>query len=365
MTTDPSPNLALPFIQPAQAQKHVTHNEALLELDRLVQMRIAGFEAETPPAAPELGATYALGPAPTLAWSGQGGAVATWDGVAWQFCAPRAGWRAWDLSEGMLRVYSGGQWEPLDLSSAPVAQLGVGTSADAVNRLAVASEAVLLTHTGSGGHRVKVNKASSGDTASLLFQSNWMGHAEMGLAGDTDFSLKVSPDGNVWTEVMRASPAALQVAVPLEGAAVQADAQDVTPGRLMRADYGYGPGNLLGTVAQAGGIPTGAVLESGSNANGQYVRWADGTQICWQDDGANLAADSASGNVFRSAIPENWVFPASFANDQIFGTAAVDGDSRWAVARLVDNASLNYRQYQGSQSFTLVSTRLFAIGRWF
>ena len=38
-----SPRLALPFIQPSQAQKHVTHNEALQLLDAVVQLRIRAF----------------------------------------------------------------------------------------------------------------------------------------------------------------------------------------------------------------------------------------------------------------------------------------------------------------------------------
>lgn len=39
---DKTPNLALPFILPAQAQKHVTHNEALQRLDALVQLVVVG-----------------------------------------------------------------------------------------------------------------------------------------------------------------------------------------------------------------------------------------------------------------------------------------------------------------------------------
>jgi len=52
---------------------------------------------------------------------------------------------------------------------------------------------------------------------------------------------------------MSLSASALQLDVPLSGAAVQSDAADITPGRLMRADYGYGPGNLLGVVSQLAG----------------------------------------------------------------------------------------------------------------
>ena len=39
----------------------------------------------------------------------------------------------------------------------------------------------------------------------------------------------------------------------------------------------YGKGNVLGTVSQSGGVPTGAIMESGSNANGDFVLYADGS----------------------------------------------------------------------------------------
>ena len=70
---DQSPRLALPFLLPSQAQKHVTHNEALSRLDIAVQLAVEGIAAETPPALPAEGQVWALGPAPTGAWAGQGG----------------------------------------------------------------------------------------------------------------------------------------------------------------------------------------------------------------------------------------------------------------------------------------------------
>lgn len=42
----------------------------------------------------------------------------------------------------------------------------------------------------------------------------------------------------------------------------------------------YSSANILGTVSQSGGVPTGAIIERGSNANGEWVRFADGTQEC-------------------------------------------------------------------------------------
>lgn len=199
--SDNSPNLALPYLMPSQAQKHVTHNEALLRLDALVQLRVAAFGATQPPALPVNGEMYALGTGASDTWAGQDGQLALYAGNAWTFIPPQEGWRAWGVAEAELRVWSGGTWLPV----APMQNidgLGIGTASDAVNRLAVAADATLLSHGGSD-HRLKVNKATGLDTASLLFQSNWSGRAEMGLTGDEDFHVKVSADGSSFTEALQ------------------------------------------------------------------------------------------------------------------------------------------------------------------
>lgn len=46
----------------------------------------------------------------------------------------------------------------------------------------------------------------------------------------------------------------------------------------------YNSGNILGTVAQSGGIPTGSIIERGANANGEYIKYADGLMICISAD---------------------------------------------------------------------------------
>lgn len=38
---------------------------------------------------------------------------------------------------------------------------------------------------------------------------------------------------------------------------------------------------IVGTASQSGGTPTGAIIGRGANANGEWVRFADGTQLCW------------------------------------------------------------------------------------
>jgi len=198
-----SPNLSLPLIQAAQAQKHVTHNEAIELLDMIVQLTVQAFDATLPPGQAGEGQAWVLGAQPTGVWASQGGQIASWRGGGWIFAAPQIGWQAWGVAQGALRVYTGNGWQ--DVAPETVLQnlsgVGVNTTSDAVNKLAVAADATLLTHDGAG-HQLKLNKAGAGDTASLLYQTNWSGRAEMGLAGSDDFSIKTSPDGSTFNDAI-------------------------------------------------------------------------------------------------------------------------------------------------------------------
>lgn len=200
--SDTSAVLSLPYIQPAQAQKHVTHNAAVQRLDRIVQLSVLARDQATPPASPDIGARYIVAGSGSGDWAGQGGAIAVFDTGNWHFEAPGAGWLAYDEGEGTLVVYTQAEgWQPITHADLEVDALGVGTSADPINRLAVAAEATLLTHTGAG-HQLKVNKSAAGDTASLLFQTGFSGRAEMGTAGSDDFEIKVSADGSTWAPAL-------------------------------------------------------------------------------------------------------------------------------------------------------------------
>ena len=65
-----STHLKLPFILPAQAGKHITHNEAIAALDTLAQLAVLDRDLSTPPASPTAGARYIVAASPTGAWSG-------------------------------------------------------------------------------------------------------------------------------------------------------------------------------------------------------------------------------------------------------------------------------------------------------
>ncbi len=200
--SDRSVILNLPLIQPSQAQKHVTHNEALVQLDALVQLSVESRSRDVPPPDPLPGARYVVGPGAGEIWAGHADAVAVWDGTAWRYHVPRTGWQAWIRDEAIMAVYDGNGWVDLSGGGQNLAGVGINTSYDATNPLAVSGAATLLTHAGAG-HQLKINKAAPGNTAALLFQSGWSGLAEIGLAGNDDFSVKVSADGSSFTEALR------------------------------------------------------------------------------------------------------------------------------------------------------------------
>lgn len=210
--------LSLPYIQQSQAQKHVTHNEAVRDLDVLVQLAVLDRHLATPPATPSQGDRYIVGPDPTGAWAGHENDIALWDQNAWQFRSAQQGFYAHCLSENTLLGFNGTQWSEFDsgldvgdLQNLPA--LGIGTTASTPNALSVSSAATLLSHDGAD-HQLKINKAADANTASLMFQSDWTGHAEMGLMGGTDFKVKVSPDGQAFKEALTVDNATAAVQFP-------------------------------------------------------------------------------------------------------------------------------------------------------
>lgn len=69
---------------------------------------------------------------------------------------------------------------------------------------------------------------------------------------------------------------------------------------------------IVGTVSQSGGVPTGAIIETGSNANGDYTKWADGTMVCRFRTSFSASIGTAFQGGFRSGS-NNWTFPVAFA----------------------------------------------------
>lgn len=196
-----SQNLNLPYIAPAQAQKHVTHNEALRALDAIVHLSLVSKSQTTPPLSPVEGSRYFVAVTGTDEWAGQDTLIAAYQDGAWAFYRPQIGWQAWIEDESILQIWDGTLWQaPMPTPKQQNMEfVGVNATADKTNRLSVSSPATLFNHAGNG-HQLKLNKNTAGDTGSVLYQTNWSGRAEIGLTGDDDFHFKVSPDGSTWNE---------------------------------------------------------------------------------------------------------------------------------------------------------------------
>lgn len=123
--------------------------------------------------------------------------------------------------------------------------------------------------------------------------------------------------------------------------------------------------DIVGTVSQAGGVPTGAIIERGSNANGEYTRYADGTQECWFMASDTTAINAALGSGFRSG-GFIWTFPIAFsALPRCIATpfltsctgAAINASSAASCAYVYTAPAV--------QASSSMSVYLFAKGRWF
>ena len=109
--SESSPRLALPYIQPSQAQKHVTHNEGMAILDALVQLSVESRSITAPPANPGPTIRHIVPQGATGAWAGQMGRVAVRaEGGGWVFLLPAPGWRTWVVDEATLLVWTGSDW---------------------------------------------------------------------------------------------------------------------------------------------------------------------------------------------------------------------------------------------------------------
>jgi hypothetical protein len=107
-----TPNLALTYIVSSQAQKEVTHNGALNDLDFMAQLTAIDHTISTPPGSPSTGDTYIIGPSPTGAWSGFANAVTGYY-AGWSIKPPQTGWTAWTKNDNRLLYYNGSAWSLL------------------------------------------------------------------------------------------------------------------------------------------------------------------------------------------------------------------------------------------------------------
>lgn len=116
MTVETTARLGLPLLQPGQAQKEMSHNEALAGIDLVVQAAVEHIGATEPPADPVPGQCWVVGDGASGSWAGADGSIAGWTGGGWRFVAARAGMTVWSAENDVFGVFDGTQWRSGDLN---------------------------------------------------------------------------------------------------------------------------------------------------------------------------------------------------------------------------------------------------------
>ncbi len=217
---DTTDSLSLPFIMPSQAQKHVTHNEALRILDALVQMTVQSADDDTPPGTPQAGQACVVASGGQSDWAGHDGEIAVFDGTTWVFYVPRPGWRCWNQGAGQHLIFDGTNWvEVMPTALDGLSLLGLGTSATAQTPFQARLNQALWTAVnaadgGTGGVVTTLNKETATDDLGLVFQTGYVSRALMGLFGSDAFRLSVTDDGTTYNDVLTVDHASGRPSLP-------------------------------------------------------------------------------------------------------------------------------------------------------
>src|SRR6185503_19920288 len=204
-------SLGLPLLVAEQAQKHVTHNEALRALDAIVQLSVKDRDLGVPPGSPAEGDRYIVAASPTGVRAGHAADIAIYQDGAWDFHDPLEGWRCWVDDENVFLIFNGSAWVDWGAALGAIqnlALLGLGTTADSTNPFSAKLNKALCTaktaaEGGDGDLRYTMNKETTSDVVSVLLQKGFSGRAEIGLIGDDDLLIKVSADGSAFVNALK------------------------------------------------------------------------------------------------------------------------------------------------------------------
>ena len=195
--------LGLPLVQAAQAQKHVTVNEALMRLDGLVQLVLVSKTLTVPPVAVVDGSCYAVPVGAVNAWSGQEGAIAIGANGGWDFVAPQRGWRAFIADEGEAAVFDGADWRDGFVTLSP-------HNAGMAMRVVEADHVIASGATSATGFIIPSNAVVVGVTGRVLTDiTGTLGTWSLGNPGaPTRFGSGIGTGAGSWVRGLLSQPTA-------------------------------------------------------------------------------------------------------------------------------------------------------------
>ncbi len=121
--------------------------------------------------------------------------------------------------------------------------------------------------------------------------------------------------------------------------------------------------NVLGTVSQSGGVPTGALMESGSNANGSYRRYADGLQTC--EHSINISDVAVPNGAIYGSGSITWTQPAAYAQPPSAQGEDTSSENIWVAARGSLATTVVFKAWCFTAIASVRTIRLRSWGRWF
>ncbi len=201
----------LPLLAAAQAQKHVTVNEALAVLDAMAQIRLVSVTSTTPPLTATEGAAYFVPVGAVNAWDTHAGNIAVFANGGWVFVSPKLGWRAWIEDQALEAMFDGAGWVAGLMARAPN---GAGT------RQVVIEFDHVITAGASNDTQITIDNGMlvfgvTGRVLTALSGSGLTGW-DLGVAGATNrYGAGLSVAKGAWINAMAYQPQAYWGGTPL------------------------------------------------------------------------------------------------------------------------------------------------------
>ena len=142
-----TPNFSMPLLHAAQAQKEITHNEALVLMDALLTGIVEAVANDPGSLSAAAGQSWIVGPAPVGAWAGQAGKIAVFTEGGWRLATAPAQLQLLDRAAGLRRRFDGSDW----IAYPAIAEPTGGSTVDIEARAALGAVLAALRLAGLAG----------------------------------------------------------------------------------------------------------------------------------------------------------------------------------------------------------------------